>query len=490
MSTKFTGLNPFQIAALDYMFKARNGQSCIIQAGTGKGKSLIPLAACVMLRKHGHPHKTVIFAPKQAVYSFERSNFWGLRLVAVHDKPECRNLTDMMSRPHDVLVVASHLLPDLHPALFKSYARMYVDEIHVLRNHASAVSRAAFAVVTQTQMPVVGLTATPVYSKITNLFGIFRVLDRTLFPSYEAFCERFLVRIGPFKNVQGYKNVEVLKKITAPYVFEDMSQSIQVHYHTVTTQLTPAEQASYDRAAKGAHGLTFYCHFVSQNGKQSTLIRDQTVRTDQGTLLCDLQNSDTFTFEGKAWYYLDKRIAEPSEYTAYTISELQKRLIANPAKFDTLCKLIDSHGTGLIVFCKRLDTLEYITAALSKRYGSRVVPVRTGALQAETIRLLTADSIAVITISGTFSWDFPHNKIVIYEMPSVVGLYTQLQGRITRFISTHTDADIVHIIVRDTIDEYLYRYLDHFRHNRNQSLAAIRNQYLWRRVGRKKVANG
>lgn len=179
--------------------------------------------------------KEYLIGPSPRVFEIMQSSV-KVKVATVGNKAKHIDyLAEITDRP-TFLVINYDIIyrPEIFDALIRYDPELIVaDEAHRIKSHNSKASKAMHKLGKQARK-LLALTGTPYHNAPTDVFGIVRFLDDTIFGRvWYKFRERYEVlvslgRPGIYKTV-GYKNLDELKqKVASISVADDMTDAIQL----------------------------------------------------------------------------------------------------------------------------------------------------------------------------------------------------------------------------------------------------------------------
>ena len=235
----------------------------------GLGKSLIALYMAVWRKSQGKIKKCIILAPKsckETVWMRQIAQFSREKSLVVNGTPKKRDqiYRQFKEDPQILFLIFGF---ETFRADFTKLKEMEIlnsgkngvemaifDEVQKLKNRKAKISR----VVKNLQVPyAIGLTGTPIYNRIEDLYGVLDPLAPGLLGSnFRHFSERYLEKGGRNnRQVIAYKNLPELKaKVESVSIRrnkEEVSNLPERVYETRILQMTdPAQRKAYETMRK------------------------------------------------------------------------------------------------------------------------------------------------------------------------------------------------------------------------------------------------
>lgn len=413
--------DPHQVRAISFLCPLKRG---LLFYATGSGKSLCQLVTAARLLKDGVVDKFLIVGTKNSVLelSGDSSKFLEYDMQVIRDKEDLLNFLHKSDKPMGLQMynaIDSREALEIVESIGSVRLGILLDEVHVIKNPESLVTR-TYAMLFRACTRAYGATATAI---ISDLMDLFYLVD-TLIPGYlgtkKDFCNRYLdrrletvyTRMGPRKawKTYAYQNLddlhERMKKIMVTF-YPDMP----VKYVTLSSELTDEDQ--YLSTAKDVFGE-----------KKSAMAR---------------------------------------------MVSLQHQVNEDPNKLGLLkSAVVDRLGSGVLVYCSYYQAVDKVKE-LFDREGIQYKEINgkmsiKGRKETKDWFIENpANKVVIITLGGGQSLNLQAtNSIIFYDIPFAVGFYTQILGRVVRWYSEFRDTEfeVVHIVLKDTIDEYKSAYLE------------------------------
>lgn len=214
-------LPPYDYQKEAIYFGLNNLNSLIILC-PGSGKTPICIGIYLELLKRKITNKPGVICVKASLkYQWvkEIQKFSNLRAKAVDTPAKAKKKFDSQFEDVDLMVLnyetfknerVKNKLKDMNIEV------IMLDEIHSISNYKTAKSKALYSF--NNLKVKIGFTATPVTRDPENLFSIFNMIDPDLFKSHGNFARCYL-KYKSFGQISGIKNIDILKKQIAPYIF-------------------------------------------------------------------------------------------------------------------------------------------------------------------------------------------------------------------------------------------------------------------------------
>lgn len=168
-----------------------------------------------------------------------------------------KELLDATKKPGKLTFIAINydILGTQKEALLKWQPDIVIlDESHLIKNHSSKRSKAAWALTKKTPY-VLLLTGTPIPKKWYDIFGQFRALNEHIFGTWGGFKKKYAVMGGYMgKEIVGCTNYDEIADIMGKYSMRVLRKDIfdepNVENIMLTVDLEPSARRIYDSVRK------------------------------------------------------------------------------------------------------------------------------------------------------------------------------------------------------------------------------------------------
>ena len=214
-------LSPYCYQKETIKFGVNNGKALLILP-CGSGKTPILVGIYHELRKANltnKPGAIVVKASLKYQWVKEVEKFSDYKAKAIDTPSKAKKKFDNQFEDADLFILNYETLKNekvVQKLREKDVEVMLYDEIHYINNHKSARAKAAYEF--NDVKYIVGATATPITNNPENLFGIFNLINKDLFFSFNKFAKSYIKYAG-YGRVAGCKNEQHLRDKIAPYVF-------------------------------------------------------------------------------------------------------------------------------------------------------------------------------------------------------------------------------------------------------------------------------
>lgn len=237
---------------------------------------------------------------------------------------------------------------------------MIVDEAHMIKNHGAVRSKNCVTLGKSANYKVI-MTGTPVANGPMDVFMQFEFLDPNIIGigDFYSFRNRYAIMGGyEDKQIVGYQNLEELIELISPFVYQVRKSEVLTElppkvYEVREVQLTDEQKRLYRDIAK----------------------RDQTVSGDQGITVKTVL----------------ERMLRLQEIAGGVITFERNPDLFNPGKFEhcripgknpkveELLAITEENEVSTIVWCRFLEEIHMVSAALREKYGDdSVVEIHGG----------------------------------------------------------------------------------------------------------------
>ncbi len=204
-------LYPFQLSGTAFL--AATGRA-LLGDEMGLGKTIQAIAAAGVLTERGEINRTLIVCPAslKAQWAQEIQRFTGLESQIISGFPAKRLSQYRQGRAFTIINYElamrdqkgiSELAPDL----------LVLDEAQRIRNWRTKTAAAIKEI--KSRFAFV-LTGTPLQNRLDDLYSIMQVVDRRLLGPLWAYNEKFVVRSEKGNRIDGYRNLDELRRRLAP----------------------------------------------------------------------------------------------------------------------------------------------------------------------------------------------------------------------------------------------------------------------------------
>lgn len=443
-------LLPFQHGGAAFLSLVKK---CLLTDRVGLGKTVQTIAAFDVLKNKYPDLKLVVLTLKsvQRQWLTEFAKFLPDALVGVVPSDEGKQgrmaaYSAFKEGLNDVLILSyGQLLKDLgldNPNAYFGFTasgplaqaikdKKYVlilDEIQKCKNVSSLTSKCC-KYLADAAHGVKGLTATPIYNQLIDIYGLFKVIEPKLFKNKAAFENDFCIkdyRFNQYGDIVGYKNHQKLKDLVSPYMLGRDKKDV----------------------AKDLPPFLYKDYFVDLPKEHKRIYK----RIEDGAVL-DAAEAKTAVGEMAAFVRAQvaaNALEHVSDYTGKP---------SHP-KIDEAVRLVSEElqGEKIIIFSQFEKTI----SLLQKVFKRDKIPFfrltgKEGQLDRETNQISwqnePSTSVLGITTAGEAGLNLQAaSTIVFIDRPWSVGKLEQIRGRLHRIGSKHSTLLEINIVAEDTID--------------------------------------
>lgn len=311
---------------------------------------------------------------------------------------------------------------------------------------------------------VLGLTATLIYNNLEDGFGIYNVVVPDLFGTktsfYEDYCIVQLQRVKGGRRipkVTGHtkRHITKFRRKIDPWFLGRVKQDVAKELPTITTrrlpiEMTPSLRNLYNEVMEGA--------FVKVPELPPGVMEDE---ADEGS---------KEPSKLAVMIQLQQTVNHPM-LLANNNEDINPRMLerAGALKHDTLLDLLkeggEFHGFKTIVFSRFRSMIDILEDSLQKTfkgredYVVRITGAEDGDGRHRSQQLFqdpTSDTkVILINTAAETGVNLQAAQVfVFYDTPWSPGMLIQAIGRMVRIGSEHNRVYVVHLVVKDTIDDY------------------------------------
>lgn len=435
-------LREYQKAGVQWL---EASEQCILTDKPGLGKTLQAAIAA------SHNLPALVVAPTYLVKQW--GDFLKVQFpdntVAVADKAGSLNKSEVLYSNADFTVINVQMLRTHNiPVRYKS---IVFDEMHHLRNRKSQQSQAAALLAHHNKSTkIFGLTATPMYRQVDDIWHLLHILNEDLFPDYDDFVDLFC-------NVDrdSYGNVNVY---------------------------------GIKRSQKADLDLLLSCFMMGRDYKDVGRALPPIINKNVKIELEDEQRELYDAISSGFLEHGDEYISVPSfmeimhSWRRITGSSIEKI----KAAIDAIDDSIDpTNIKPVVVFCWYKDTAKWLHGRLTKRFKDYRVGLITGDVpSADRLEIGQNSHIVIATISSCSEGvNFYHMRtVVFFEEHYPPGANYQALTRVVRDRNDDgVDQEpvvVYYIQVENTIDEDIHDVSQRREGNINDVMSLVRKKLV------------
>jgi len=207
----------------------------------GLGKTLETLLATSYMKAQNQKTRFLVFTEKTALKQWRKESqnlcpSFTTRIITAELYPDTQQRIRVMRNPEaDVVFTSYSMLYNFSKYLKEGMGTRWIcifDEPDLFKNTESAAHQIAFDMVNTEGGParVYGLTATIVGNRLTEAFGILRIVCPGAIESWKFFEDNFCIvaYVNNRKVIKGYKNLDEFRKLIEPVFFGRMQDDPEV----------------------------------------------------------------------------------------------------------------------------------------------------------------------------------------------------------------------------------------------------------------------
>ena len=453
-------LSPYCYQKETIKFGVDNGKALLILP-CGSGKTPILVGIYHELRKANltnKPGAIVVKASLKYQWVKEVEKFSDYKAKAIDTPSKAKKKFDNQFEDADLFILNYETLKNekvVQKLREKDVEVMLYDEIHYINNHKSARAKAAYEF--NDVKYIVGATATPITNNPENLFGIFNLINKDLFFSFNKFAKSYIKYAG-YGRVAGCKNEQHLRDKIAPYVFIKSEEDVADQLPTlVVNQIyceLPLNMSEVN--AKLFEELDNVRKEIEALEKRYPNPKDLEANEDYQRATGLVMAYQTF---------LQELVDDPRLLTG-SDSEMAKQYGCEDVspKLDTLMNLvteITDAGSKVCIFTKYQRMQKLLKEELENQLGFKVAIVN-GTMSPEERydqaynKFGDDDNYKVLIGTDAMAEGISLSKcnyLIEYDLADSYAIQTQRHGRIKRANSVHKTGYVYQIICLESWDE-------------------------------------
>jgi len=451
-------LYPFQHQGVAFLASVKRG---LLLDKTGLGKTVQCIAAYDLLKTQKYPKLKIVvvtLASTQIQWENEFQKFLPtakVKAVIGHKSARRQIYSQFYTDELDGYIVNySQLLHDMKLTNPKSYFNLngigeipnsirgqqyllVLDEIQKCKNVSAKTSKSALWLA-ERSLGVKGLTATPIYNHLVDIYGIFKLLDPNVFINKENFKKQFCVLSYVWSihgQIVGYKNHDKLRQRIQHFVMGRTKKEVIKELPDLITQdywieLPDWHMRDYEFIVGGGH----WKKDIEENIDPIGAIQRAQVCVNAIETLDD--------YDGKE--------SHPKLEEALRL--VQENLV----------------GENILIFSKFEKTISVLQKIFKSANipfwritGKESAPQRAKALkQFEELENTDQTAVMGITTAGGAGLNLQSaGTLIMLDRPWSGGEIEQIRGRIHRIGTKYRSLLEINIIAKDTIDEYVLESL-------------------------------
>lgn len=448
---KFKGdLYPFQNQGVAFLATVKN---CLLMDATGLGKTVQAISAYDLLQNKYKDLQIIVITLASVQIQWQEF-FEGfmpsVKVKAVIGNKEERSefYRDFAAKKIDGIILnyaqimRDSFCADKYAGIFpqialsgKSSFLVILDEVQKCKTVSSKTAKAVQKL-SYRASGIKALTATPVYTHLIDLYGIFKILEPQLFQTKQKFKEDFCLLDYTFSQwgqISGYKNHNILRDRIKPYTLGRTKAEVAPDLpplipKDIFLELPPIHKDIYDDLED-----------------QIDLLRPDEKRAKIAAMV-DCQVCANCLENVKS--YLGNKESHP--------------------KLDEVVRLLEEDlvGEKIVIYSRYVQTLEKLKEKLNsltfvgfwRISGVECIQDRDENLKAWQAH--TGTAVLMITAAGGAGLNLQAAGTIIFiDRPWSPGELSQIRGRIHRIGSKYKTLLEINLIARGTIDEYVLESL-------------------------------
>ena len=435
-------LYQFQKKAIAYLFHSKRA---ILGDPVGSGKTLVCIGLFSLLKQLGQTPKVLVIAPASIIFQwrFEIEHYSTFKALVVKGTKDKRMTLWNDAKNFDFVVTNYETLKnDLEEVVKFDWGLQIFDEATHFKNRDTGVAKAIRDLTKLAHSDrVLALTATPLQNSLMELFSILEPIDPEILGNFYIFKNRYCIeklfeiyrrgRTYRFKKIVGYRYpLEVREKIRYNFIGRPKSEILSelpplVHQYRWLT-LTPNQKKAYDEVIGG----------VLKKGKKMKKV-ELAQKLVYALEICD-----------------SLALINPKKKDSSKLEEIKNLLTG------------ELQGQKVVIFSfykKMIAEIEKLCEKLELN------PLRITGDEGKEERednkqkFIKEDKYKVLL--GTSAIEEGLNLQQVGYMVVVDRMYNpqrmkQLYGRLHRIGQLHSQVTIIHLIVKDTIEEKVLKILE------------------------------
>lgn len=341
---------------------------------------------------------------------------------------------------------------------------VFADEVHYVKNRDSKRSEALYEFGTAKMK--IGATATPVGKNPEDIFGIFKFICPTLFPSFSNFA-RLYIKYAGYGKVAGVKNKEHLMKKYAPHVIVKTKEEISSQLPDLVViqrycEMTSDQIDGNQRIMIELDDLKEQEKAIRARCKSEAEVKNNVELMKIGAMILALQ---TFAQE----------IADAPQMLLDSESEMSKNYaISNNSspKLELMAELVEeiiNSGEKVCIFSKYERMQPIIAKRIHEIDKDIKIAYVNGTIKdknryAEVYDKFRDDpeyKVLLMTDAGAEGLNLSKCKYVIeYDLAESYGIQTQRHGRVERSDSIHDTVFVYQLIANKSWDEIAMKIIE------------------------------
>lgn len=441
--------------------------SALIVASCGAGKTPIAIDLFLELKSRGRIMKQGLVVVKSSLkvqWFHEVKKFSDLTPSIVETTAKAGKKKYTTQFDGDLLICNYETLNDeiVRAELLERVDFVFADEVQYVKNYQAKRSKSLYHF--NHLKYIYGATATPIQNNPRDIFGIFRFIDKDMFPNISTFDNRY-VKKNHLGFIIGSKNEDELKARIKNHILIRTKDEVSSYLpKLVVTQK--------------------YCELGPKVKKSHDLLLEeiQTLKNQQEELMTSFRSPEEAR-KNEEFIKLDNQILMKQTF-AQEITITDELLLLSDSKqandyftgepsnkislFLDLVESILEEGEKVCVFSRFRSLQEILIEKLTNRFKDIGIRQIHGSMNSEQRHKSATDfndnkdvSVLLLSGAGNEGINLQAAKYLIEMEPSESYLVqTQRHGRIERASSNHKTVFVYQLIAEESYDEVALRIIN------------------------------
>lgn len=427
--------------------------SAINASACGTGKTVEMIAVCEYLFEVHRASQAVIFCRHAHEWARMIKQFSDSSVLVYSGTGAQRRNLRFDAHKHNYIVMSYGMVLQPEDISFlrktvNSKTVLIVDEAHRIKSTKSRRSKALKGIGMFAGFRF-ALTATPVWNKADDLFGIAEWVDKDFFGPYFDFKEKYLIT-DYFGSIVGYKNLHELNELSKAILIRPPKEVVKAQLPSIVRKVIPViPTAVHDKAMERV---------------SSAIVRALDKKQEEGEWGWHKNikgNSEVFNY----MIALDRLSLSPQMFDSYAPDFLKGMAgKCSDSKIGYCVDIIQdivSGGDSVVVFCRYIAELEMLQLSLGKYKsfiltGKMTKPALEDSL-AEYNKVSKKEGCVLLSSDiGGDSINLPNTAYTInLDVPWGGADAEQRMSRIRRVDSTSSSLCAISLVM-PRLDEYKY----------------------------------
>lgn len=229
----------YQRYGVQFMIDKLYERGFVINAdGVGLGKSAQSILTMAYMVEHEQLDKIIILCKKsikrQWLKEIQKFSYLGdsfyMASVEGTKKQREKIYRTFHQQSKGILIMNYQLVPyDLDFLKPMKFDLMCCDEIHTIKCRTGKINSSVKKIGQQTPY-VMFLTGTPIMSRPDDLYGIIQIADKTFFPAWKEFEQRYIVKewTGHYQKTIGYRHLDELRELVQSILIQRTEYEVSI----------------------------------------------------------------------------------------------------------------------------------------------------------------------------------------------------------------------------------------------------------------------